>query len=593
MSDKPSNYDLDDELLSAYLDGELSADERAAVEARLATDPAAQQLLHELRLVSQSVQALPTESLGRDLSEDIIRRAREAKPAQAASATTKTSTVEDRSRPRDTMPKITIFNSRRAWIWASMALAAGLLIMIVQSGDDREKKLPPIAARNQEGAQIQPADEVGQPARREISVSDASKPTSPSPATVAVDDGVYETKVDALGTAMPAAEKPGEGGSGRSSGVTRNGAAAGPPVAAASPAPALQKEREEIMLEAGDASSTRTAAPGQAFDKRTDSPQPTGGLSASGGSQVIAAEKQKKSESIAIPNAQQFVVVRVVAKPDALKNGSFERLLADNKLEFVPQPAQNGPRSFSGGKLPTTLQSALKDQVSNNVERRAVDMVLVEAPAPVVESCLAQLNKNENDFLSIAVSEEPQSHDRFDAKSTPAKKLAVTSKNLSHFSRGTAPPVQEETIDLRKWYYDFNKSSEFAPKGSPRAGGLGGEASATSGVEQDANGDKKLSYHLQLGSEVRRARRIETWGVNNRQAGEPASPELSSPKPPVGRAAGSQSGAKTPSQSMSQRPSNEQAEAKADSNDNDLKVLFVFTAAEAPTPSAPPDNRPK
>ena len=80
MSDKPSNYELDDELLSAYLDGELSADERAAVEARLATDPAAQQLLHELRSVSQSVQALPTESLGRDLSEEIIRRAREAAP---------------------------------------------------------------------------------------------------------------------------------------------------------------------------------------------------------------------------------------------------------------------------------------------------------------------------------------------------------------------------------------------------------------------------------------------------------------------------------------------------------------------------------
>src|SRR6476659_5153452 len=76
MSDKPFNYEPGDEVLSAYLDGELSADDRAAVEARLATDPAAQQLLHELRSVSQSVQALPTESLGRDLSEEVIRRAR-------------------------------------------------------------------------------------------------------------------------------------------------------------------------------------------------------------------------------------------------------------------------------------------------------------------------------------------------------------------------------------------------------------------------------------------------------------------------------------------------------------------------------------
>ena len=150
MSDKPSNHELDDELLSAYLDGELSADERAAVEARLATDPAAQQLLHELRSVSQSVQALPTESLGRDLSEEIIRRAREAKPelvVRASPRTTVAATAGLRASV-DAMPKIRIFNSRRAWIWASMALAAGLLIMFVQSGDESAKKLPPVAARN-------------------------------------------------------------------------------------------------------------------------------------------------------------------------------------------------------------------------------------------------------------------------------------------------------------------------------------------------------------------------------------------------------------------------------------------------------------
>jgi anti-sigma factor RsiW len=55
MTDHNRKYDLDDELLSAYIDNELSAEERAAVEARLASDPAAQQLLHELRSVSQSV----------------------------------------------------------------------------------------------------------------------------------------------------------------------------------------------------------------------------------------------------------------------------------------------------------------------------------------------------------------------------------------------------------------------------------------------------------------------------------------------------------------------------------------------------------
>ena len=246
MSDKPSNYELDDELLSAYLDGELSADERAAVEARLATDPAAQQLLHELRSVSQSVQALPTESLGRDLSEEIIRRAREATPAPAKRASDrKPLPHRTTSRSGDAMPKIRIFNSKRAWIWASMALAAGLLMMFVQSGDEPAKKLPPVAARNREAAQTQPADEAAKPARREISISAAPKSPSPPPATVASDsERSRESRRTSVG-AMPAAPMPSEPRGGQLSSTTRDGAAAGPPVAAASPAPKLRKEDEK------------------------------------------------------------------------------------------------------------------------------------------------------------------------------------------------------------------------------------------------------------------------------------------------------------------------------------------------------------
>src|SRR2546423_548069 len=109
MSDKPFNYELDDELLSAYLDGELSTDERAAVEARLATDPAAQQLLHELRSVSQSVQALPTESVGRDVSDEVIRRADESTSTRGTAPSAKSVVVSEQSRAGDTMPKIRIF----------------------------------------------------------------------------------------------------------------------------------------------------------------------------------------------------------------------------------------------------------------------------------------------------------------------------------------------------------------------------------------------------------------------------------------------------------------------------------------------------
>ena len=48
-----------DELLSAYLDGECTAEERAQVEAQLAASPALQQVLGEIEATRVSVRALP------------------------------------------------------------------------------------------------------------------------------------------------------------------------------------------------------------------------------------------------------------------------------------------------------------------------------------------------------------------------------------------------------------------------------------------------------------------------------------------------------------------------------------------------------
>ena len=56
-----SSQDLD--LLSAYLDGQVSARERAAVEKRLQTDPQARQALDELRQLRALLRALPPRRL--------------------------------------------------------------------------------------------------------------------------------------------------------------------------------------------------------------------------------------------------------------------------------------------------------------------------------------------------------------------------------------------------------------------------------------------------------------------------------------------------------------------------------------------------
>jgi negative regulator of sigma E activity len=64
-----------DELLSAYLDGELSPAERAQVESQLAADPEARQLLDELRVLSSEVRSLPRYAAGSEFSQRVVQAA--------------------------------------------------------------------------------------------------------------------------------------------------------------------------------------------------------------------------------------------------------------------------------------------------------------------------------------------------------------------------------------------------------------------------------------------------------------------------------------------------------------------------------------
>lgn len=70
MKNVPEN-----ELFSAYLDGELTAAEQARVEHLLATSPEARQLLESLRTLSATLQSLPVHKLDEDLSQRVLRLA--------------------------------------------------------------------------------------------------------------------------------------------------------------------------------------------------------------------------------------------------------------------------------------------------------------------------------------------------------------------------------------------------------------------------------------------------------------------------------------------------------------------------------------
>jgi len=126
-SNDASNGAFDDELLSAYVDGELSDDQHAQVEQHLHDNPAARQLVDELSRLSATIQALPREPVSEGLKEAVLQRAEVT--GNLASGHT------------------------RRWGWAVMALAAALMLMIYQPEAENEGQ--PLAAVDAERDQDQ------------------------------------------------------------------------------------------------------------------------------------------------------------------------------------------------------------------------------------------------------------------------------------------------------------------------------------------------------------------------------------------------------------------------------------------------------
>jgi len=127
------------ELLSAYLDGELTVEEQARVEQWLADDPAARRLLDELGAVSRMVGQLPDERLGEDLSVAVLKQAeREILIGRAGSdgqaATPKQPRGDAKATRREKKPwwhRARRLFGARGLGWSVAAVAVALLIMLV------------------------------------------------------------------------------------------------------------------------------------------------------------------------------------------------------------------------------------------------------------------------------------------------------------------------------------------------------------------------------------------------------------------------------------------------------------------------------
>jgi anti-sigma factor RsiW len=158
-----SNNNLNvDELLSAYIDGELTDAERAQVEKRLAADPAARELVAELRGLSNTLRSLPHEKMPADMRPDVMNQIRDKHVV---------------------LPRSEISLARRL-MWPALAIAAALLLMFVQ--DNGERREPEIAKVEVGGGEL-----------RDAAGPERADPAFEAPAPVAVPATVVEPVIDA------------------------------------------------------------------------------------------------------------------------------------------------------------------------------------------------------------------------------------------------------------------------------------------------------------------------------------------------------------------------------------------------------------
>ena len=192
MKNVPQN-----ELFSAYLDGELTAAEQAEVERLLADSPAARQLLEELRTLSTTLQSLPQYKLSEDLSELVLRTAERrmlTEPVEPAAP-------EELPRPVRSTGRAflrRVFNSR-ALLWSSLAVAIAVMLNVMSEEPPKEVALAPPAA---EEALEEVLEEAGEEA-------DGRRATAPAEEE---GDGIADSPVvpqpDEYGSGLKTAESP-------------------------------------------------------------------------------------------------------------------------------------------------------------------------------------------------------------------------------------------------------------------------------------------------------------------------------------------------------------------------------------------------
>jgi hypothetical protein len=302
------------------------------------------------------------------------------------------------------------------------------------------------------------------------------------------------------------------------------------------------------------------------------------------------------------------VVVRVLARREALENKAFDQLLASNGIEMDAEAADGTssltvgararPQPAQQGESETLLKNpAPQPPASGNQD----ELVLVDAPAPAIESSLATLNADEVNYLGVAVEQAPATgRDRQNEESAVSDISSIEPNALSDksgagpdwtkYNRGMVPPLKGSLAQDAFYYYqegteamDQYGAMQGFDSGDYRGGyGRGGYAGGGTAVtrqrveleQQHQPLERKVLEEQKLG----RALKLRSWALVDDEQAEGLARRrfVTPPQPPT-----------VALQLAEQQPPPEQAGVTPDR----VRVLFVISPVDVPASSPPARNK--
>jgi hypothetical protein len=246
-------------------------------------------------------------------------------------------------------------------------------------------------------------------------------------------------------------------------------------------------------------------------------------------------------------------VVHVTAKREAIENKVFDQLLVSNGIaveaESPAEPAQplvDRYRSLAASSRMTEEATAQPADVQSDF-----DVVLVEAPPTKIISFMADLNRDDTNYLGVSVDDSAPDDKVPALQGGPTKKISL---GLEKYNRGVVSQQQKD-------YFARNKAMYYqqSPEGAYLGAGRGGALDTAKPIEQEENLRQRLARDNYVNQG--RAQRVQVPKTEDRQGGG----ELHK----LGR----------------------QLKASSGAERENLQVLFVLAPSEEPAASPPAENR--